>query len=87
MNKKNKIENLCNYPDCNLKGEYRAPKGYNSLNDYQWFCLEHIKNLIKSGIIINKWGQMKLKQIYDLIRYGEGPQAHSDLERNSLISL
>ena len=30
MNKKNKIENLCNYPDFNLKGEYSTPKGYNS---------------------------------------------------------
>ena len=53
MNKKNKIENLCNYPDCNLKGEYRAPKGYNSLNDYQWFCLEHVKEFNK------KWNYHK----------------------------
>ena len=51
MNKKNKIENLCNYPDCNLKGEYRAPRGYNSLNDYQWFCLEHIKEFNKKKIV------------------------------------
>ena len=66
MNKKNKIENLCNYPDCNLKGEYRAPKGYNSLNDYQWFCLEHIKKFNK------KWNyhkQMGADEIETDIRF------------------
>ena len=66
MNKKNKIENLCNYPDCNLKGEYRAPKGYNSLNDYQWFCLEHVKEFNK------KWNyhkQMGADEIETDIRF------------------
>lgn len=26
-----------------MAGEYRAPKSRSSLNDYHWFCLEHVR--------------------------------------------
>ena len=66
MNKKNKIENLCNYPNCELEGGYRAPKSYDNLNDYQWFCLDHIKEFNK------KWDyhkQMGADEIETDIRF------------------
>ena len=66
MNKKNKIENLCNHQDCDKAGEFRAPKNYLDLNNYQWFCLEHIKEFNK------KWNyhlQMDADQIETDIRF------------------
>ena len=33
----------CDHPGCRLGGEYRAPKGRDSLNEYHWFCLEHVR--------------------------------------------
>lgn len=30
-------------PGCEEAGEYRAPKSRTSLNDYYWFCLEHVR--------------------------------------------
>ena len=66
MNKKNKIDNLCNHPDCKMAGEFRAPKNYQNLNDYQWFCLEHIKEFNK------KWNyhlKMDADQIETDIRF------------------
>ena len=30
-------------PGCHEAGEYRAPKSRTSLNDYYWFCLEHVR--------------------------------------------
>lgn len=33
----------CDHPGCTLAGEYRAPKSRNALNDYHWFCLEHVR--------------------------------------------
>ena len=56
MNKKNKIENLCNHPKCKLIGEYKAPKSYDNLKDYQWFCLEHIKDFNKKWNYHHKMG-------------------------------
>jgi DnaJ-domain-containing protein 1 len=30
-------------PDCGAAGEYRAPKSRQTLRDYWWFCLEHVR--------------------------------------------
>jgi hypothetical protein len=30
-------------PGCEALGEYRAPKSRRTLNDYWWFCLEHVR--------------------------------------------
>ncbi len=33
----------CDMPECDCAGEYRAPKSRTQLNDYYWFCLEHVR--------------------------------------------
>ncbi len=33
----------CDMPGCAAAGEYRAPKSRTSLNEYHWFCLEHVR--------------------------------------------
>lgn len=33
----------CDMPSCTAAGEYRAPKSRTSLNEYHWFCLEHVR--------------------------------------------
>lgn len=33
----------CDAPECGCAGEYRAPKGRDRLNDYYWFCLDHVR--------------------------------------------
>ena len=33
----------CDMPGCGAAGEYRAPKSRKQLNDYWWFCLEHVR--------------------------------------------
>ncbi len=30
-------------PGCGAQGEYRAPKSRQNLQDYWWFCLEHVR--------------------------------------------
>ena len=66
MNKNNKEKKICNFPVCELEGHYRAPTGYESLNDYQWFCLEHIKEFNKSWNYHNK---MNSDEIENDIRF------------------
>jgi len=38
----------CDSPKCHEKGEYRAPKSRVMLNEYFYFCLDHIKEYNKS---------------------------------------
>lgn len=33
----------CDHPGCRAAGEFRAPRGRKQLNEYYWFCLEHVR--------------------------------------------
>ena len=33
----------CDHPGCAAEANHRAPKARNRLNDYYWFCLDHIR--------------------------------------------
>lgn len=34
---------VCDHPGCDLPGKYRAPKSPDTLDEYFWFCKDHIK--------------------------------------------
>jgi len=33
----------CDHPGCTQAADYRAPRSRDSLNDYYWFCLDHVR--------------------------------------------
>lgn len=41
-------QRVCEWPDCEKKGDHRAPKSPELLNEYRWFCAEHIRDYNKS---------------------------------------
>ncbi|MDD4615969.1 MAG: J domain-containing protein [Alphaproteobacteria bacterium] len=38
---------LCDHPDCGKPGDYRAPLSRDRLNEYYYFCLDHIREYNK----------------------------------------
>jgi hypothetical protein len=34
---------LCDHPGCEAGGEFRAPRSRLELDQYRWFCLEHVR--------------------------------------------
>ena len=38
----------CEHPDCTEPGLYRAPKSRQTINDYFWFCLDHVRDYNKA---------------------------------------
>jgi hypothetical protein len=38
----------CQHSDCKLPGVYRAPKSRTQLNEYFWFCLDHVRDYNKA---------------------------------------
>lgn len=40
-------QRVCEAPGCRLHGEYRAPWARDRLNEYRWFCLEHVREYNK----------------------------------------
>ncbi|MDC1184872.1 DnaJ domain-containing protein [Alphaproteobacteria bacterium] len=55
----------CDSPKCNEKGEYRAPKSRAMLNEYFYFCLDHIKEYNKSW---DFYKGMSVEQIENSVR-------------------
>ncbi|WP_296392241.1 J domain-containing protein [Reyranella sp.] len=40
-------QRVCEAPGCRLHGEYRAPRARDRLDEYRWFCLEHVREYNK----------------------------------------
>lgn len=38
----------CDYPGCAGDGAYRAPRARDRLNEYYWFCLDHVRDYNKA---------------------------------------
>lgn len=36
-------ERCCAWPGCDQAGDFRAPKARDRLDDYHWFCLDHVR--------------------------------------------
>ena len=34
----------CDHPDCREQGDFRAPRGRDTLNEDYWFCLDHVRS-------------------------------------------
>jgi curved DNA-binding protein CbpA len=41
-------DRLCDRPDCGEPGYYRAPKARDRLDEYHWFCLDHVREYNKA---------------------------------------
>jgi DnaJ-domain-containing protein 1 len=37
------VAHPCEHPGCVADGPFRAPKARNALNEFRWFCLEHVR--------------------------------------------
>lgn len=55
----------CDHPGCTGAGEYRAPKARDRLEDYYWFCLDHVRQYNASW---DYYRGMSADQIEDEIR-------------------
>jgi curved DNA-binding protein CbpA len=51
---------LCEWPECDVIGEHRAPRSRDDLNNFRWFCLDHIRLYNKSW---NYYEGMSDKQV------------------------
>jgi curved DNA-binding protein CbpA len=60
-----KVRN-CDYPDCGEKGDYKAPKSRHNLEEYFWFCLEHVRQYNAAW---DYYKGMKTEEIENAIRF------------------
>ncbi|MFI4999395.1 MAG: J domain-containing protein [Reyranellales bacterium] len=41
------FQRICEAPGCHLHGDFRAPRARDKLDQYRWFCLEHVREYNK----------------------------------------
>lgn len=41
-------DRVCEWEGCNRKGEHKAPRSRTDVHDYQWLCLDHVREFNKS---------------------------------------
>lgn len=50
----------CDWPGCDARGTYRAPASPERLNEYRWFCLDHVRAYNKSWNFFDGWSEEEL---------------------------
>ena len=51
----------CDWPGCSEAGLYRAPKSPNELNEFRWYCKNHIQDFNKSWNYFADWTEEELE--------------------------
>lgn len=57
---------MCHHRGCQAEGLYRAPKSRDRLNEYYWFCLDHIREYNKAW---DFYAGMDTNQIENQVRF------------------
>ena len=51
----------CEWPGCESKGAYRAPSSPERLNDFRWFCLNHVREYNRAWNFFEGWSEGDLE--------------------------
>jgi len=63
----------CEASGCELSGKYRAPKSPNNLDEFQWFCLKHVKEYNQHWNFFENHSQEELEKQFDADKVWERP--------------
>ena len=77
---------ICEKPGCNKPGKFRAPKSPDNLDDFHWFCLDHVREYNLKWNFFETLPEDEIAQRLEADRVwgratrplGEGAQPHSD---------
>ncbi|MGG7568515.1 molecular chaperone DnaJ [Rhodovulum sp. DZ06] len=52
----------CEHPGCEAAGAYRAPRSPQQLDEYRWFCLDHVREFNKSWNFYEDWSEDEIER-------------------------
>ncbi|MEM1299035.1 MAG: J domain-containing protein [Pseudomonadota bacterium] len=53
-------QRTCEWPGCEKPAAYRAPASPERLNEFRWFCLDHVREYNKSWNFFDGWSEEEL---------------------------
>ncbi len=63
----------CDKYDCTNRGDYRAPKSRNKLNEYYWFCLEHVQEYNRNWDFFKGMSEAEIQEQMEKTMVGDRP--------------
>jgi hypothetical protein len=48
-------DRVCEHPNCDLAGAYRAPMSPDQLDQFRWFCVDHVREYNRSWNFYQDW--------------------------------
>ncbi len=64
---------LCQMAGCGEAGVYKAPKSRDALHEYQWFCLDHIREYNKQWDFLAGYDREQIESFIKDATYGHRP--------------
>ncbi len=64
---------VCEHEGCDQPGKYRAPKSPDSLDDYFWFCMDHVREYNLKWNFFNGQTEDDLNRLAEAGKVGERP--------------
>lgn len=72
-------ERLCDHDGCYSEGAYKAPKSATDLNEYYFFCLEHIQDYNKNWNFFQDFSDEELESYIKQAHLWDRPTWHSGI--------
>ncbi len=66
-------QRVCEHPGCEERGQYRAPRSPDTLDDYLWFCKEHVREYNLKWNFFNGSSEEEFEAQIDRDRVWERP--------------
>jgi len=54
-------ERLCNWPGCGKAGEHRAPMSHNQIGEFQYLCLDHVREFNIQWNFFEGWNRDEIE--------------------------
>ncbi len=67
------VTHLCAWPGCKEKGPHKAPKGRDKLNEYQYFCVNHIREFNANWNFFEGMTEKEVRAFQESLSTGHRP--------------
>lgn len=64
---------ICAVESCDAAGEYKAPKSRYHTGDYQYFCLDHVREFNRAWDYFDGWSRKEIEDFMDGAAHGHRP--------------
>lgn len=66
-------ERVCEWEGCESAAHYRAPRSPRRLNEFRWFCLEHVRQYNSAWNFFAEWSEDEFEEMLEAARVWDRP--------------